>query len=71
MSTPRRVLGTGPSSTTRSTPTSFGPRLLPVERAEQEQLLEDDVEHGVVQMLRGRRNLGPGFASTSEGVVGK
>lgn len=49
----RRPLGTGPTSTTRSTPTS--PRLLPVERAE---LV--DVEHQDVAERKGRRTLGPG-----------
>ncbi|MFD3716624.1 hypothetical protein [Streptomyces sp. NPDC058677] len=71
MSTPRRVLGTGPSSTTRSTPPTSAPRLLPAERAEHEQLLADDVEHESVRMLRGRRNLGPGITTAPEGAVGK
>lgn len=51
----RRPLGTGPTTTTRSTPTS--PRLLPVERAERDELV--DVEHQDVEP-KGRRKLGPG-----------
>jgi len=54
----RRPLGTGPTTTTRSTPTS--PRLLPVERAERDELV--DVEHQDVADRKGRRNLGPGTA---------
>lgn len=44
MSTMRRPLGTGPTSTTRSTTSSSAPRLLPVERVDQEHVLVD-VEH--------------------------
>ncbi|MFF5639818.1 hypothetical protein [Streptomyces sp. NPDC012825] len=61
MSTTRRVLGIGPTTSTRSTTTS--PRLLPIERAE---LVDGDerqdvaVEERAVQMLRGRRPLGGG-----------
>ncbi|MEU0002422.1 hypothetical protein ABZ069_36540 [Streptomyces microflavus] len=60
MSTMRRPLGTGPS-TTRSTPTTTAaPRLLPVERVEQTPLL-DNPGHGEVVERRGRRTLGPGI----------
>ncbi|MFG3134485.1 hypothetical protein ACGFZU_43275 [Streptomyces tendae] len=59
MSTARRRLGTGPS-TTRSTPTAdASPRLLPVERTEPGALL-GDVEHQDVAVPNGRRILGPG-----------
>ncbi|MGO4422838.1 hypothetical protein AB4Z54_30085 [Streptomyces sp. MCAF7] len=65
--TARRQLGTGPS-TTRSTPTTdTAPRLLPAERAEPDALL-GDVEHQEVADRKGRRNLGPGFIATPEGV---
>ena len=67
MSTPRRRLGTGPS-TTRSTPsTETSPRLLPAERVEPDALL-GEVEHQDVAARKGRRNLGPGIAGTAEGV---
>ncbi|MFD5899859.1 hypothetical protein ACFVRD_49340 [Streptomyces sp. NPDC057908] len=68
MDTPRRHLGTGPS-TTRSTPTAdASPRLLPVERVEPDALL-GDVEHQDVAVRKGRRTLGPGVdASPIEGV---
>lgn len=67
MSTMRRPLGTGPS-TTRSTPsTDPSPRLLPVERAEPDALL-GDVEHQDVTGRKGRRNLGPGTAVAPDGV---
>lgn len=62
MSTPRRILGAGPMTSTRSTATSPAPRLLPVERAEHDDHQDDDVEHQAVQMLRGRRILGTGPA---------
>ncbi|MFF7954163.1 hypothetical protein [Streptomyces griseorubiginosus] len=63
MSTTRRQLGTGPS-TTRSTPTTdVSPRLLPVERVEPAALL-DDGEHQDVAERKGRRTLGHGTAST-------
>jgi hypothetical protein len=63
MSTARRQLGTGPS-TTRSTPTTdTAPRLLPVERAEPGALL-GEVEHQDVAARKGRRNLGPGVVGT-------
>jgi len=63
VSTMRRPLGTGPS-TTRSTPTTDAvPRLLPVERIEPAALL-DDGEHQDVAQPKGRRTLGPGTART-------
>jgi len=67
MSTPRRRLGTGPS-TTRSTPTTdTSPRLLPAERVEPDALL-GEVEHRDVVHRKGRRNLGPGTTVTPEGA---
>ncbi|MFD5213020.1 hypothetical protein ACFWNF_39465 [Streptomyces anulatus] len=62
MSTPRRALGTGPT-TTSSTPSS--PRLLPAERVE---LLDVDerlvlVEHSDPPGEKRRRTLGPGSGS--------
>ncbi|MEU4933156.1 hypothetical protein AB0G54_42860 [Streptomyces yokosukanensis] len=66
MSTARRRLGTGPS-TTRSTPTTgTAPRLLAAERVEPGALL-GEVEHRDVVSPKGRRNLGPGAAATPEG----
>jgi hypothetical protein len=66
MSTARRRLGTGPS-TTRSTTTAAAPRLLPVERAEPDALL-GEVERQDVTARKGRRNLGPGVAGTPKEV---
>ncbi|MFI1294155.1 hypothetical protein ACH4VM_38145 [Streptomyces sp. NPDC020792] len=63
MSTLRRALGTGPS-TTRSTPTTdTALRLLPVERIEPAALL-DDGERPDVAERKGRRALGHGVART-------
>ncbi|MFD8822084.1 hypothetical protein ACFV1C_06970 [Streptomyces sp. NPDC059605] len=63
MTTTRRQLGTGPS-TTRSTPTTnSSPRLLPVERVQPAALLEDN-EHQDVAERRGRRTLGRGIERT-------
>lgn len=65
MSTARRRLGTGPS-TTRSTPTTdTAPRLLAAERIEPGALL-GEVEHQDVAARKGRRNLGPGNPSAPE-----
>jgi hypothetical protein len=71
MSTARRRLGTGPS-TTRSTPTTdTAPRLLAAERVEPGALL-GEVEHRDVADRKGRRILGPGIApAPEEGAVGK
>jgi hypothetical protein len=68
MSTARRHLGTGPS-TTRSTPTTeTSPRLLPAERFEPAHSW--GVEHqDVTADRKGRRNLGPGAVGTPEGVL--
>ncbi|MGW1902953.1 hypothetical protein ACWCQB_37555 [Streptomyces hirsutus] len=67
MSTARRRLGTGPS-TTRSTPTTdAAPRLLPAERVDPGALL-GEVEHQDVADRKGRRNLGPGIAAAQEGT---
>jgi hypothetical protein len=64
----RRRLGTGPSTTARSTPTTDpGPRLLPAERVEPGSLL-GEVEHQEVADRKGRRNLGPGITTMPEGV---
>jgi hypothetical protein len=63
VSTTRRQLGTGPS-TTRSTPTTdVSPRLLPIERVEPSALL-DDGEHQDVAEQKGRRALGRGIERT-------
>lgn len=62
MSTPRRPLGTGPTSSTKSTGTaSSSTRRLPAEPVEQE---HQDVasDESAVRMLRGRRTLGSGPA---------
>ncbi|MEW1616570.1 MULTISPECIES: hypothetical protein [unclassified Streptomyces] len=59
MSTTRRALGTGPTTSTRST---SAPRLLPAERAaliEDDELLADADEHPEPDQKR-RRKLGPG-----------
>lgn len=63
MSTMRRPLGTGPTTTTRSTATSSAPRLLPAERVEHEQLLADVDEDQDVAVRKGRRILGQGAAT--------
>jgi hypothetical protein len=64
MSTARRQLGTGPS-TTRSTPTTdTAPRLLPVERVEPGALLGEVEHQDVTADRKGRRNLGPGVVGT-------
>ncbi|KOG25965.1 hypothetical protein ADK35_08040 [Streptomyces viridochromogenes] len=66
MSTARRQLGTGPS-TTRSTPTTDpGPRLLPAERVEPGALLGDVEHQDVTADQKGRRNLGPGIDVTPD-----
>ncbi|MER5417895.1 hypothetical protein [Streptomyces virginiae] len=62
MSTSRRVLGTGPTMSTRTTPTPTAPRLLPAERGEHDEHQDDVVEH---QNLRGRRTLGTGPGGAS------
>ncbi|MFE7004710.1 hypothetical protein ACFVBM_34790 [Streptomyces griseus] len=59
MSTPRRVLGIGPTTTTKST---LAPRLLPAERAA---LLDADESPAVIDEhpepdQKRRRKLGPG-----------
>ncbi|WP_189554828.1 hypothetical protein [Streptomyces lavendofoliae] len=63
MSTTRRRLGTGPSTTRSTEPTDFSPRLLPVERVEPAALL-DDGEHQDVAERKGRRTLGRGVERT-------
>lgn len=64
MSTPRRSLGTGPS-TTRSTPTTdTNPRLLPVERTEPGALLGEG-ERVQLADPKGRRALGTGAAGAA------
>ncbi|GAA3242561.1 hypothetical protein GCM10010260_83890 [Streptomyces filipinensis] len=61
MSTPRRTLGAGPATSTRTTATPTAPRLLPVERAdiEHHQAVADN-ERQAVKMQEGRRALGTG-----------
>jgi hypothetical protein len=67
MSTARRPLGTGPSTTRSTTTTDPSPRLLPAERVEPGALL-GEVEHQDVAARKGRRNLGPGVVpATPEG----
>ncbi|MFK0026602.1 hypothetical protein [Streptomyces sp. NPDC090798] len=63
MSTMRRPLGTGPS-TTRSTTTEGAPRLLPVERVEVDRHLDNDDEDQAVVERKGRRVLGHGIPGT-------
>ncbi|MGW6569291.1 hypothetical protein [Streptomyces sp. NPDC054975] len=60
MSTMRRPLGTGPTTSTRSTSTEPAPRLLPVERADPAVLLDDVDEHQAVGFPNRRRTLGTG-----------
>ncbi|MEU9110017.1 hypothetical protein AB0D54_37985 [Streptomyces xanthophaeus] len=57
MSTPRRTLGAGPTTSTRTTNTA---RLLPAERAEEHNEDKDHDEHQDVPAARGRRTLGSG-----------
>ncbi|MCX5079373.1 hypothetical protein OHA84_38670 [Streptomyces sp. NBC_00513] len=66
MSTPRRALGAGPTSSTRPPAAIPAPRLLPAERAdvEQHQAVTDD-EHQAVKMPEGRRHLGTGPGGAS------
>ncbi|MGI5054886.1 hypothetical protein ACM9HC_32955 [Streptomyces sp. JAC18] len=61
MSTTRRRLGTGPSTTRNTPPADSAPRLLPAERLRPEQRLDDD-EHQAPPDPKGRRALGPGTA---------
>ncbi|WP_411107773.1 hypothetical protein [Streptomyces sp. cmx-4-9] len=63
MSTPRRALGTGPTTSTRTTTTTPAPRLLPAERAEHDEHQGDDIEDQDAGVLRGRRTLGTGPVS--------
>ncbi|WP_190133439.1 hypothetical protein [Streptomyces mashuensis] len=65
MSTARRRLGTGPSTTRTTSPAGPAPRLLPAERVEPGPLL-DDAEHQAVVEHKGRRTLGPGIARDSQ-----
>jgi hypothetical protein len=70
MSTMRRPLGTGPS-TTRSTPsTDPAPRLLPAERVERDELVDVDGRREMA-VRKGRRNLGPGVTAAPKGSHGK
>ncbi|MCT9144053.1 hypothetical protein [Streptomyces violarus] len=48
MTTPRRRLGTGPSTTRSTTPTDTAPRLLPAERVEADALLGDFKHQDVI-----------------------
>ncbi|MGW7334218.1 hypothetical protein ACWGIU_37600 [Streptomyces sp. NPDC054840] len=67
MSTTRRPLGTGPTTSTKSTPRpSSRTRRLAAERIEDEyQDVVADEDQGGVRMLRGRRALGTGPAGTA------
>ncbi|MFZ3467506.1 hypothetical protein ACODT3_39955 [Streptomyces sp. 4.24] len=70
MSTTRRALGPGPAGPATAVSTSSASttqRLLPVERAGGERLVDVVGEGQVVVEPRGRRVLGPGIA-TSPGV---
>ncbi|MEU3228399.1 hypothetical protein ABZ695_35310 [Streptomyces sp. NPDC006976] len=62
MSTPRRTLGTGPATTTRST---SSPRLLPVERADLDALLVTHADPEQTALQDGRRVLGTGPKPTA------
>ncbi|MEU4507581.1 hypothetical protein [Streptomyces sp. NPDC024089] len=62
MSTTRRRLGTGPSTSSSTPPVGPAPRLLPAERVEPGQLL-DDVERQAVADAKGRRILGLGITT--------
>jgi hypothetical protein len=68
MSTARRRLGTGPSTTRSTTLTDTSPRLLPVERAEPDAVLEE-VERSDAADRKGRRPLGTGVVENAEGVA--
>ncbi|MGV9915547.1 hypothetical protein [Streptomyces tendae] len=70
MSTARRRLGTGPSTIRTTSPAGPAPRLLPVERVDSAQLL-DDVEHQAVADPKGRRILGPGTDRSPKSLPGK
>ncbi|MFH8760267.1 hypothetical protein [Streptomyces atroolivaceus] len=61
MSTTRRRLGTGPSTTRNTPPADSAPRLLPAERLGLEQRLDDDEHQAVAAEPKGRRALGPGI----------
>jgi hypothetical protein len=66
MSTMRRRLGTGPT-TTRSTPTTeAAPRLLAAERVEPGSLLGEVQYQDATADRKGRRTLGPGVSPPSE-----
>ncbi|MFF4756364.1 hypothetical protein ACWD5R_39530 [Streptomyces sp. NPDC002514] len=69
MSTTRRRLGTGPT-TSRTTPTTeLSLRLLPAERAEPDALL-DEAERRGLGGRKGRRTLGPGGGGPLESRSG-
>ncbi|MFF5379447.1 hypothetical protein [[Kitasatospora] papulosa] len=59
MSTTRRRLGTGPSTTESTASADPAPRLLPAERVEPKPLLDDN-ERQAVARPKGRRALGQG-----------
>ncbi|MFD4764535.1 hypothetical protein ACFWOJ_38770 [Streptomyces sp. NPDC058439] len=60
MSTPRRTLGTGPTTSTRSTTTNPVPRFLPAERADLDALLAGRADPEQSALQDGRRVLGTG-----------
>ncbi|WP_143203506.1 hypothetical protein [Streptomyces sp. CB02115] len=61
MSTPRRRLGTGPTTISSASPADVPPRLLAAERGDPGQLLDDD-GHQAAVAPGGRRPLGPGIS---------
>ncbi|MFB7747656.1 hypothetical protein [Streptomyces sp. NPDC056132] len=71
MSTTRRPLGTGPSSTSRTTTPTPAARLLAAERAGRGGLLADATVDQDVAAPRGRRVLGPGVSTGPEESVGR
>lgn len=68
MSTERRRLGTGPSTTRSTTLTDTSPRLLPVERAEPGAVFKE-VEPSDAADRNGRRTLGSGVVENAEGMA--
>ncbi|MCY0923197.1 hypothetical protein OS965_34535 [Streptomyces sp. H27-G5] len=71
MSTERRPLGRGPATGMSTSSDSTAQRLLPVERAGGERLVDVVDGDQVVVEPRGRRVLGLGIATSPEGVVEK
>nr|WP_192963549.1 hypothetical protein [Streptomyces viridosporus] len=61
MSTPRRALGTGPSTTTRTSLSTSAPRLLPAERVVVDGLVLIDEHPEPGEKRRRTLGLGAGF----------